>query len=39
MNSMIDSIDMNEPNKPSRKKPVFPVHDRLRGYLKNHAQY
>jgi len=27
-----------EPNKPSRKKPMFPVHDRLRTYLKNHGR-
>ncbi|OQP65164.1 hypothetical protein A3860_15950 [Niastella vici] len=32
------SIDNNEPNKPSRKKPMFPVHDRLRAYLKNHGR-
>jgi hypothetical protein len=31
-------IDHNEPNKPSRKKPMFPVHDRLRAYLKNHGR-
>jgi hypothetical protein len=35
---MIDNIDTNEPNKPSRKKPMFPVHDLLRGYLKNHGR-
>jgi hypothetical protein len=34
MHSIID----NEPNKPSRKKPMFPVHDRLRTYLKNHGR-
>jgi hypothetical protein len=38
MNSMIDHLDTNEPNKPSRKKPMFPVHDKLRGYLKNHGR-
>ena len=31
-------IDHHEPNKPSRKKPMFPVHDRLRGYLNNHGR-
>jgi hypothetical protein len=31
-------IDTNEPNKPSRKKPMFAVHDRLRAYLKNHGR-
>jgi hypothetical protein len=31
-------IETNEPNKPSRKKPMFPVHDRLRTYLKNHGR-
>src|SRR4051812_40812843 len=35
---MIDNIYINEPNKPSRKKPMFPVHDLLRGYLKNHGR-
>src|SRR5687767_11026198 len=35
---MISNIDNNEPNKPSRKKPMFPVHDRLRMYLKNHGR-
>ena len=25
-------------NKPSRKKPIFPVNDLLRGYLKNHGR-
>ncbi|THU39935.1 hypothetical protein FAM09_08565 [Niastella caeni] len=32
------NIDTNEPNKPSRKKPMFAVHDRLRAYLKNHGR-
>jgi hypothetical protein len=32
------NIDNNEPIKPSRKKPMFPVHDRLRAYLKNHGR-
>jgi hypothetical protein len=38
MNLLTDHIDNNEPNKPSRKKPMFPVHDRLRAYLKNHGR-
>src|SRR6185295_19314186 len=29
---------MSEPNKPSRKKPMFAVHDGLRAYLKNHGR-
>ncbi len=28
----------DEPNKPSRKKPMFAVQDMLRGYLKNHGR-
>src|SRR5882757_4893918 len=28
----------NEPDKPSRKKPMFPVNDRLRSYLKDHGR-
>ncbi|OQP60826.1 hypothetical protein [Niastella populi] len=35
---MNSNIDNNEPNKPSRKKPMFPVHERLRAYLKNHGR-
>jgi len=31
-------IDTNEPNKPSRKKPMFAVSNRLRTYLKNHGR-
>src|SRR6201992_525064 len=31
-------IESDEPNKPSRKKPIFPVTDGLRGYLKNHGR-
>jgi hypothetical protein len=26
------------PNKPSRKKPIFPVNEELRGYLKHHGR-
>jgi len=29
---------INEPNKPSRKKPIFPVNDLLRNYLKSHGR-
>lgn len=32
------SSDTNEPNKPSKKKPIFPVNDLLRNYLKNHGR-
>ncbi|GAC1447926.1 MAG: hypothetical protein NVSMB7_09010 [Chitinophagaceae bacterium] len=28
----------NEPDRPSRKKPMFPVNDKLRGYLKQHGR-
>ena len=28
----------SEENKPSRKKPIFPVNERLRNYLKNHGR-
>jgi hypothetical protein len=27
-----------DPNKPSRKKPMFPVHEQLRNYLKHHGR-
>lgn len=30
--------ETNEPNKPSRKKPIFPVTDLLRNYLKHHGR-
>ncbi len=29
---------INEPDKPSRKKPMFPVNDQLRAYLKDHGR-
>jgi hypothetical protein len=35
---MNSNIDNHEPNKPSRKKPMFPVHEKLRAYLKNHGR-
>jgi hypothetical protein len=38
MSLLFENIDNNEPNKPSRKKPMFPVHDLLRAYLKNHGR-
>jgi hypothetical protein len=28
----------NEPNKPSRRKPIFPITDQLRNYLKHHGR-
>jgi len=33
-----DSFGTDEPNKPSKKKPIFPVTDGLRGYLKHHGR-
>ena len=30
--------EVNGPNKPSRKKPIFPVNDLLRNYLKHHGR-
>ncbi len=33
-----NALQSNEPNKPSRKKPIFPVSDLLRNYLKNHGR-
>jgi hypothetical protein len=32
------SYAFEEANKPSRKKPIFPVNDALRNYLKNHGR-
>lgn len=32
------SYPLGEQNKPSRKKPIFPVTDALRNYLKNHGR-
>lgn len=29
---------LSEPNKPSRKKPMFAVHEKLRNYLKHHGR-
>jgi hypothetical protein len=34
----ITDLDTNEANKPSRRKPMFPVKDSLRGYLKHHGR-
>jgi hypothetical protein len=28
----------DKPDKPSRKKPIFPVNEELRGYLKHHGR-
>jgi len=28
----------NDPDRPSRKKPMFPVNDQLRAYLKQHGR-
>ncbi len=30
--------DNNQTNKPSRKKPIFPINDSLRGYLQQHGR-
>src|SRR5579871_3284283 len=32
------ALQPDETNKPSKKKPIFPVNDRLRNYLKNHGR-
>jgi hypothetical protein len=36
--SNIKSFKSDEPDKPSRKKPIFPVNDQLRAYLKHHGR-
>ncbi|PWT71142.1 MAG: hypothetical protein C5B59_18770 [Bacteroidetes bacterium] len=33
-----NAAETNEPDKPSRKKPIFPVIDPLRNYLKHHGR-
>ncbi|HEY0679065.1 MAG TPA: hypothetical protein VGD17_12310 [Chitinophagaceae bacterium] len=33
-----NAFESNEADKPSRKKPIFPVNELLRGYLKNHGR-
>jgi hypothetical protein len=33
-----NAFEANEPNKPSRKKPIFPVNEALRNYLKHHGR-
>jgi len=33
-----NALQTNEPDKPSRKKPIFPVNDNLRNYLKHHGR-
>ncbi|HTQ64827.1 MAG TPA: hypothetical protein VMI12_08510 [Puia sp.] len=33
-----NAAETNEPDKPSRKKPIFPVNDLLRNYLKHHGR-
>jgi hypothetical protein len=33
-----NAIENNEVDKPSRKKPMYPVNDQLRGYLKHHGR-
>lgn len=33
-----ESFEANEADKPSRKKPIFPVNDQLRAYLKHHGR-
>src|SRR5256885_2545179 len=34
----LNASQSDQPNKPSRKKPIFPVNDELRGYLKHHGR-
>ena len=36
--SNIKSFKPDEPDKPSRKKPIFPVNEQLRAYLKHHGR-
>ena len=38
--SLIDNKEQSDqhPDKPSRKKPMFPVSDPLRSYLKHHGR-
>ena len=36
--NVINSAQTSEPDKPSKKKPIFPVIEPLRGYLKNHGR-
>ena len=33
-----NALEKNETDKPSRKKPMFPVNDALRAYLKHHGR-
>src|SRR5215472_17527941 len=33
-----NAAQTNEPDKPSRKKPIFPVTELLRNYLKHHGR-
>jgi hypothetical protein len=33
-----NALEKNEMDKPSRKKPMFPVNDSLRAYLKHHGR-
>lgn len=33
-----NALESNEADKPSRKKPIFPVNDALRNYLKHHGR-
>src|SRR5882762_3213325 len=33
-----NALSGHEPDKPSRKKPMFPVNDKLRNYLKVHGR-
>jgi len=34
----VNAPDNNQANKPSRKKPIFPVNDSLRHYLQIHGR-
>ena len=33
-----NDVELNEGDKPSRKKPMYPVNEKLRNYLKNHGR-
>jgi hypothetical protein len=38
LNEHLNSDNKNEPDKPSRKKPMYQVNESLRSYLKNHGR-
>jgi hypothetical protein len=38
ISEQMNVFSRNEPDRPSRKKPMFPVNDQLRAYLKHHGR-